>query len=425
LLILTFLMAAISAPVETTACPITPPAVNDQAWRNACDAAIAAATEPRLKAELLFRRAYGHNETQDYFEAERALQEATRLDPDNVRAWHELSYTENSLGNYPPAEQAADRAIALQPDFAAHYQERAMARHFRGNFEGAYADRDRVARLAPEDPGHAIGRALEGLWLGRFDAAAADLDAAAAHPLQDNDRQALEHARALLRLWRTRSGATDPGAACAWPRDNADLLRPGFIGDCSAAFLAETRPAKRAEFLTYRSLAWLSAAQDRQASIADRAVAVALDPENPDMHANFAFASLDSHHSWAAAREFDRALAIRESWAALAGRASAKYNLHDPQGAFADARRSFELHPNELALTVLGDLLHDRGDDASAKLYWMGAYHLGDRDDGLIARLRAIGVQHPENEPAGETRPGSRLRPEPGSEARQPIQRPS
>jgi hypothetical protein len=35
---------------------------------------------------------------------------------------------------------------------------------------------------------------------------------------------------------------------------------------------------------------------------------------------------------------------------------------------------------NEGALTVLGDLLRDRGNTASAKLYWMGAYHLGDRD---------------------------------------------
>ena len=49
---------------------------------------------------------------------------------------------------------------------------------------------------------------------------------------------------------------------------------------------------------------------------------------------------------------------------------------------------------------MLGDLGRDRGDDASAKLYWMGAYHMGDRDDRLIERLRSIGVTHPENEPA-------------------------
>lgn len=400
MLLLTALTVAISAPVEVTACPIAPPAVNDQAWRSACDAAIAAAAEPRLRAELLFRSAYAYNEHQGYFDAERALQEAVRLDPAHANAWHELSYTENSLGNYAPAEQAADRAIALMPDRVDSYQERAMARHFQGNFEGAYADRDRVARTAPNDAGHALGRALEALWLGRFDSAAADLDAAAAHASEGSQRQDIENARNQLRLWRTRSSATDPAAACVWPSNDEDLRRPGFIGDCTAAFLAEARPAKRADYLTFRSLAWLSAAQDRDASTGDRAIAAALDPGNPDRHSNLGFAYLEAHHSWAASREFDRTLAIRESWAALAGRAGAKYNLHDPQGAFADARRSFELQPNEGALTVLGDLMHDRGDNASARRFWMSAYQLGGRDDGLLERLRSIGVEHPENEPA-------------------------
>ena len=84
----------------------------------------------------------------------------------------------------------------------------------------------------------------------------------------------------------------------------------------------------------------------------------------------------------------------------FAGRASARYNLDRKEEAFADAKKSFEMHPNELALTVLGDLAHDRKDDKSAKLYWMGAYHLGDRDDGLIQRLKSVGVDHPDNEPA-------------------------
>ena len=400
LLFLAAFIAATAAPIETAACPIAPPATHDQAWRTACDAAIAAASDPRLKAELLFRSAYVFNEQQGYFDSERALQEATRLDPTHALAWSELSYTENSLGNYAPAEQAADRAIALMPDRATAYAERAMARHYFGNLEGAYADRDRVVGMTPNDAGARLARASDAMWLGRFDQAAADLDAAASQAQGDEQRRGIEHVRASLRLWRTRFNAIDPAAACVGPRNNDDLLRPGFIGDCTAAFLAETRPAKRAEFLTYRSLAWLSAAQDINSAAADRAVAAALDPANPDMHANLGFSYLDLHHSWAASREFDRALAIRESWTALAGRSSAKYNLHDPSGAFADARRSFETHPNELALTVLGDLVHDRGDNSSAKLYWMGAYHLGDRDEGLIQRLRSIGVDHPENEPA-------------------------
>jgi tetratricopeptide (TPR) repeat protein len=392
-------MVAISVPAEATGCPITPPVAHDQAWRSACDAAIAGATDPRLKAELLFRSAYAFNEHDGYFDAERALQEATRLDPAHVLAWQELSYTENALGNYAPAEQAANRAIALVPDRTAPYQERGMARHHQGNLEGAYADRDRIARMTPDDAGALLGRAEDGMWLGRFDQAAADLDAAASHATSDEQRRRIERSRMLFRLWRTGSGAANPAAACVWPGNNDILLRPGFIGDCTAAFLAEARPARRAEFLTIRTMAWLSAAQDREAATADRVIAAALDPRNPDMHSNLGFAYLDTHHSWAASREFDRALAIRESWIALAGRASAKYNLHDPQGAFADARRSVEIQPNELALTMLGDLAHDRGDTARTRFFWMTAYHMGDRDEGLIERLRSIGVDHPENEP--------------------------
>jgi tetratricopeptide (TPR) repeat protein len=274
-----------------------------------------------------------------------------------------------------------------------------MARHYQGNLEGAYADRDRITRMTPDDADARIGRAGDALWLGRFDQAAADLDAASSHAGSDEQRRRIERSRTLLRSWRTRSGAADPVAACVWPSNNHALLRSGFIGDCTAAFLAEARPARRAEILTIRSLAWLSA-QDSEAATEDRAIAAAFDPGNPDMHSNLGFAYLNAHHSWAALREFDRALSIRESWTALAGRAGAKYNLHDPQGAFADARRSFEIQPNEGALTVLGDLSQDRGDTAGAKLYWMGAYHLGDRDEGLIERLRSINVDHPENEPA-------------------------
>ena len=67
--------------------------------------------------------------------------------------------------------------------------------------------------------------------------------------------------------------------------------------------------------------------------------------------------------------------------------------------AFLDAKKSFEIKPNQGALTVLGDLFKDRNDEAAAKLYWMGAYQLGSRDDGLLARLKSVGVEHPESEP--------------------------
>src|SRR4029079_16232085 len=74
------------------------------------------------------------------------------------------------------------------------------------------------------------------------------------------------------------------------------------------------------------------------------------------------------------------------------------YSLQRSDEAFADAKRSYELHPNELALSVLGDIVHDRKDDKAAKLLWMRAYHMGDQEDGLIASLKSIGVDHPEDD---------------------------
>lgn len=129
-------------------------------------------------------------------------------------------------------------------------------------------------------------------------------------------------------------------------------------------------------------------------------MAVALEPGNADWHANLGGSYVMVRRSWAGRRALDRSLAIKESWPALAQRAAARYNLRDPEDALADARRSFELYPNEVALIVLGDLSRDGGDRASAKLYWMGAYHLGSRDDGTIARLKSIGIDRPDQEPA-------------------------
>jgi len=67
-----------------------------------------------------------------------------------------------------------------------------------------------------------------------------------------------------------------------------------------------------------------------------------------------------------------------------------------------DAKESFELHPNELALWVLGDLAIDKNDKEGAKRFWMGAYHLGSRDDRLLQRLKSVGVQDPATEPNDE-----------------------
>jgi tetratricopeptide (TPR) repeat protein len=211
----------------------------------------------------------------------------------------------------------------------------------------------------------------------------------------------IESRRATLALWSTGAGA-NPDSACRAANTDAKLRVPTLVATCTAAFLAAPTGKAKADMLTIRSLAWMIGRQDEASGTVDRQMATALDPGNADLHANLGGSYVAARHSWAAEREFDRSLAIRENWPALAGRSAARYNLGNPDGAFADAKRSFEIKPNELALTVLGDLLHDKKDDKAAKLYWMGAWQLGDRDDGLVSRLKSIGVTDPAHEPAAK-----------------------
>ncbi|MBC9033313.1 hypothetical protein IAG41_13030 [Sphingomonas sp. JC676] len=398
------LLSAMAAQAGPAACPIEDAASEKPGWRAECDAAIKAERDPVAQAVLLFRSAYAYNEASQYFEARDALERAVKLDPANPVAWHELSYTANALGDYDEGERAADTELTLRGDFVATYQERAFSRLYLAKLDGLYADRDKVVTMLPTEAAPLLDRAAAAMWLGRFDRARSDLDSATKLAKGDAGLgKSIAAFHESLVLWTTTS--PKGAAGCAWPRDNAALHVPGFIGDCTAAFLAAKSPTRRAEFLTYRSLAWLSAKQDSATATLDRAVAAAIDPGSADAHANLGFAYLDAHHSWAAAREFDRAIAIKVSWAALAGRSAAKYNREDPEGALADAKRSFEIEPNELALTVLGDLAHDRGDDKSAKLYWIGAYHLGSTGDAMRDRLKGIGVEHPEREPREGPKP--------------------
>ncbi|HWA00055.1 MAG TPA: hypothetical protein VG841_07040, partial [Caulobacterales bacterium] len=74
---------------------------------------------------------------------------------------------------------------------------------------------------------------------------------------------------------------------------------------------------------------------------------------------------------------------------------AAEANLGERDEAERHARQSVQMQPNELAFTVLGDIAFDRGDVDGAKRSWFAAYDLGDRDDGLIERLRQAGVADP------------------------------
>ena len=107
------------------------------------------------------------------------------------------------------------------------------------------------------------------------------------------------------------------------------------------------------------------------------------------------FAYIGVAHSRAAIQEFDRALAMKQHFMALAGRANARSNIGDAAGAEADALASMKIKPNQLAAWVLGDIALERGDRERARAMYLGAWQLGSRDDRLIAKLKELGVDDP------------------------------
>jgi tetratricopeptide (TPR) repeat protein len=368
----------------------------------ACDASLAAARDPKLKSRLLLRRAYALNEKARYEAALADLDAAVAADPAYGMAWHERAYTHSELREFDKAAADADRDVAVRPDSADAYRERAFARHGLGDFKGDFDDRSKVVALSPGNPSALLARGRAALWIGRADDARADTAKALALAEKAGEAAVADASRsqqALIARWTARSPAASPAAACRAAAKANRLDAPNLIGDCTAAFLAAATPHDRAELLALRALAWLVAAQDQVSSVDDTAMTVALEPGNAQWHANLGGMYLMVHHSWAARRELDIAIRLHDGWMARGQRAAARYNLQDYDGAFADAKRSVEMEPNEVALTVLGQLAHDRGDDKSAKLFWMSAWHLGSHDADLLAKLKEIGVADPEKEP--------------------------
>jgi tetratricopeptide (TPR) repeat protein len=376
-----------------------------QSWDRDCAAAIQMEHDPVKKAELHFRRAYVLNERQAYQQSLADLNAACAMVPHHAAYLHERAYTLNSLGRYREALVDLNEQAGLEPQASAVYEERALTRTRLGDWEGALADRDREAKLRPDSMSAVIARAHARLWLGQFDQARQDLKLATAlttDPPSSDDTGYLERVSVLVEAWTHHSSGNNPGARCSHARNNDDFSQPTLIGDCTIAFLTAKTPQDKADALTNRAIAWLSARQSQHDATNDSEAAVALDPDNPDRHTNLGFAYLQERHSWGARQEFDRSIEIRKTYLALAGRADAQYNLGEKDLAFVDAKESFEMHPNELALWVLGDLAKDKHHDADAKGFWMGAYHLGSRDDRLLERLRGVGVQDPASEPNGE-----------------------
>lgn len=405
LTVLHFFMPMAAQAEEVSGCPLAE-AGKQKSWDHVCATAIEAEHDPTKKAELLFRRAYVLNERQAYEQSIVDLNAACALMPHHVKYLHERAYAFNSLGRYREALVDLNEQASLDPQSPGVYSERALAKTRLADWEGALADRDQETKLLPNSKSAMVARAEARIWLGQFAEAQQDLKAAAALPAglaHADDEKYSERVSLQLAAWIHHSSGDDPGAKCGSADTNEDFLQPTIIGDCSMAFLSAKTPQDKADALTHRSIAWLSQQSVHDAT-ADREAAAALDPDNPDRHTNLGFAYLEESHSWAARQEFDHSLSIRKTYMALAGRSSAHYNVGEKDLAFHDAKESFEMQPNELALWMLGDLAKDKHDDARARSFWMGAYHLGSRDDRLLERLRSVGVSDPEKEPDDEAK---------------------
>lgn len=370
----------------------------------ACDAAIVAEADPAAKAVLLHLRAYAWNERRRPDKALADLNEALRLAPGNAETIHERAYTLAELGEFERALADSDREVRLRPDEPRAYRERGFIRLARADFAGAYADAVQETELSPQDWGARLERAEAALWEGRFDEAAAQIEAAErlAAAGDSEAREAVAKRRMIVQLWRKRSAAEAPGERCREAFNTATVDQPDVIGDCSAAFLAAPTAARKAEYLTYRSVAWAAGQQDSRRYLIDGEVAAALDPGNPDMLVNIGglYNSVGRFH--AAVQRLDRAIAAKPSYPAFTARAVARRGLGDSKGAREDAEKSMEIEPNMLAYWVLGDLARDEGDAQEAKRLWMAAFRLGARDDRLMERLKSVGVADPAQESESE-----------------------
>lgn len=392
---LVYLAALTLLPAMATSGPCTLDTRSQAGWRERCDAALRTETDPVARAEMLFGSAYDHVEKNEPFVARTELLEGTKLDPNNVRVWHELGYVEVDLGNYAEGEAALDRAIALKPDDPSNFSERAFARSGQAKFEGAYADTDRVISLGNRGAEAYLMRARAALWLGKFDVARRDLDRARELGEQAKNVARLE---AIIEAWTTKSSPAAAITACA-DGEKQDFASPGLIGNCSAAFLTERDPVKRAEYLTTRAIAWLVIAQDQSSSLKDKQIAVVLDPASEKWHANLGFDHLASRHSWAAERAFTRSIEAKPTPIALAGRAWARLNLQKNDEAEADSIRAVALERNEATLRARGDVARALGDMKTARLYWLAAYQSGWRGEDMEQTFALVGITDPAKEP--------------------------
>jgi len=367
-------------------------------WLAGCEAAIAGEADAKRRAPLLFGRAFGAVERFRYDDAIADLNAALAADPENPDYLRERAFVHGELSNYSEAIDDLSHFIKQYPDDPSGYRERAYARHFSADLKGAYEDYARVLELTPDSLQSLLARAEAALWLGRFDEANVDAGSAQSRAQAFHEVEALGAATELLsriQRWRDAVKGGDAAKRCKQARAIHKGGASKLVGDCSRAFLEASTGGAKADALTNRSVAWLAVANSPKSTTEDMRMALAFDPGNSERRVNLGYSYLASSESAAAMREFNSVLAGEKQWLALAGRAVARANLGDTEGATADALESQKINPNEVATTVLADIAYEKGDRDRARGLYLDLYRLGTRNDRLFERLSELGVADP------------------------------
>lgn len=364
---------------------------------DACDEAIAAATDAKDKSVLLYRRAYikiGRGEYLAYAGAVADLDEAIALFPGNWRALHERAYLFIELGEPAKAEADLDRQLAITPGEPAGLGERALARFYQANLEGALADRDELVRLNPGDLEHAAGKVRALLWLGRFDDARrearrmADLIAKSGRPGLE---KALEAQSAEIEAWANAEPLDKARAVCRMPEPDSPPDPMPLFGNCTRVFLEAQDNAVRADALSIRSIVTAHYFRNPDAATEDLRIAYALDPADGRHALNLGMQLAELGRYGESLAYLDRGLKAKPIAHGYAMRAQARLAVGDCPGAGADAKTSVELEESMLAYLVMGDHAHFcQKDDKAAMAHWTKARDLGAPPDMIAERLNSL-----------------------------------
>jgi tetratricopeptide (TPR) repeat protein len=109
-------------------------------------------------------------------EAEESLAQATRLEPNNPKAWGHLAVVHQARGMVEKAEAAFTRAIQLSQDDPEPCYKRGLMRAERGRLDEAIADFTEAVRRDPADRQVWFNRGVLHLRTGRTDLARGDLE---------------------------------------------------------------------------------------------------------------------------------------------------------------------------------------------------------------------------------------------------------